>query len=578
MEEVLDVMEHRGVAAAVLICILGFFEASKLRTVEGNGAPRAQLSSILDVNGDWHVHAGDNGGFIEMEIIGELEKVDVKIWPMPVEVVLGEKPLYLDGHTFKFEVANLPSVPDTLAKAFVRYHAIIFSLHAQHSGSSSPALTKLIVTLGSQNEELQYGVDESYMLDVRDSSDSNVAYLEAPTVYGALRGLETFSQLTSYNFTSKSVQIRRTPCFIKDFPRFPYRGLLIDTSRHYQPVTSIKRVLDSMAYSKLNVLHWHIVDEQSFPIEIPSYPLLWNGAYSYAERYTMDDAREIVEYARLRGINVMPELDVPGHAASWGVGYPELWPTSKCIEPLDVSSNFTFDVINGIIEDFRTVFPFKFAHLGGDEVDTGCWERTSHIQNWLNVRNITAKDAYADFVVRAQDIAIKHGYVPVNWEETFHTFSSRLKKETVVHNWFQSGTCAQAVKKGFSCILSDQSSWYLDHLDATWDKFYETEPFSNIENKDEQDLMLGGEVCMWGETADESNILQTIWPRAAAAAERLWSTLEYTKVGHTQAVSRFQHFRCLLNRREIPAAPIFYGSRFAYGRSSPYGPGSCFKQ
>lgn len=154
MEEVLDVMEHRGVAAAALICILGFFEASKLRTVEGNGAPRAQLSSILDVNGDWHVHAGDNGGFIEMEIIGELEKVDVKIWPMPVEVVLGEKPLYLDGHTFKFEVANLPSVPDTLAKAFVRYHAIIFSLHAQHSGSSSPALTKLIVTLGSQNEEV----------------------------------------------------------------------------------------------------------------------------------------------------------------------------------------------------------------------------------------------------------------------------------------------------------------------------------------------------------------------------------------------------------------------------------------
>ncbi|KAG0559247.1 hypothetical protein M758_10G088900 [Ceratodon purpureus] len=569
-------MERGGVVLVVLcvifVCVWG---------VEGNGAPRPKLWSILDEDGEWHVQAGTYG--MERRGVGKEEDGgDVKIWPMPYSVAHGDGTVMLDRGSFQFEfdAGNGSAMPDTLAKAFVRYYDLIFSQHAPRwdASPSDHALVKLVVGLGSRNEELQYGVDESYTLEVPDSSASNVAYLEAHTVYGALRGLETFSQLTTFNFKSKKVQISNTPYVIKDFPRFAYRGLLIDTSRHYQPVSSIKRVLDSMAYSKLNVLHWHIVDEQSFPIEIPSYPLLWKGAYSYAERYTMDDARDIVEYARLRGINVMPELDVPGHAASWGVGYPDLWPASECIEPLDVSKNFTFDVINGIIGDFRAVFPFKFAHLGGDEVDTSCWEQTSHVKSWLNDRNISTKDAYANFVVRAQDIAIKHGYVPVNWEETFYTFASQLREETVVHNWLRGGTCRKAVKKGFRCIMSDQATWYLDHLDAPWDKFYDTEPLLNITDPDEQSLVIGGEVCMWGETVDESNILQTIWPRAAAAAERLWSSLDFTKQGATTALKRFQYFRCLLNRRGISAAPVFYGSSYALGRDSPRDPGSCFKQ
>ncbi|GAB4836057.1 Beta-hexosaminidase 3 [Ancistrocladus abbreviatus] len=112
-------------------------------------------------------------------------------------------------------------------------------------------------------------------------------------------------------------------------PRLPYRGLLIDTSRHYLPLPVIKSVIDSMVYAKLNVLHWHIVDTQSFPLEIPSYPKLWNGAYSTSERYTIADAAEIVSYAQKRGVNVLAEIDVPGHAASWGVGYPSLWPSAN---------------------------------------------------------------------------------------------------------------------------------------------------------------------------------------------------------------------------------------------------------
>ncbi|GJN14425.1 hypothetical protein PR202_gb01248 [Eleusine coracana subsp. coracana] len=131
-----------------------------------------------------------------------------------------------------------------------------------------------------------------------------------------------------------------------------------------------------------NILHWHIVDEQSFPLEIPSYPKLWNGAYSYSERYTMDEAIDIVQYAEKRGVNVLAEIDVPGHARSWGVGYPSLWPSATCKEPLDVSSDFTFKVIDGILSDFSKVFKFKFVHLGGDEVNTSCWTTTPRIESW----------------------------------------------------------------------------------------------------------------------------------------------------------------------------------------------------
>ncbi|KAH9312869.1 hypothetical protein KI387_027904, partial [Taxus chinensis] len=126
----------------------------------------------------------------------------------------------------------------------------------------------------------------------------------------------TFSQLCAFNFMTKNVEISNAPWFILDEPRFAFRGLLIDTSRHYQPVEIIKQIIDSMSYAKLNVLHWHIVDEESFPLEIPSYPGLWKGSYTGWERYTFDDARDIVEFAKSRGINIMAEIDVPGHAES----------------------------------------------------------------------------------------------------------------------------------------------------------------------------------------------------------------------------------------------------------------------
>ncbi|XP_020532041.1 beta-hexosaminidase 3, partial [Amborella trichopoda] len=409
--------------------------------------------------------------------------------------------------------------------------------------------------------QLQFGVDESYRLSV--PASGSPIYAE----------IETFSQLCHFNITTRIVEIHNAPWTIADQPRFSYRGLLIDTSRHYQPLRMIKGVIDGMAFSKLNVLHWHIVDTQSFPLEIPSYPKLWEGAYSPSERYTMSDAKQIVEYAQRRGVHVLAEIDVPGHALSWGIGYPSLWPSSDCQQPLDVSNEFTFKVIDSILSDFSKVFNFKFVHLGGDEVDNSCWLTTPHVRQWLNRHGLNESDAYKYFVLRAQKIAISHGYDVINWEETFNSFGKDLSPRTVVHNWLGGDVAPKVVAAGLRCIVSNQDMWYLDHLDTTWQKFYMNEPFTNITDPKQQALVIGGEVCMWGEHVDASDFEQTIWPRAAAAAERMWTPLNKLAKNPRTVTGRLAHFRCLLNQRGVAAAPLA-----GPGRVAPLYPASCYSQ
>lgn len=472
----------------------------------------------------------------------------------------------------------------TLSDAFERYLTIIFQhqvdvTRIDEEEEGKPWLRKLVVNVSSADEVLQLNTSEEYGLQVpaavADEEESGLAaYLEAETVYGAVRGLETLSQLCVFNFTSKSVEVADAPWRIQDRPRFRYRGLLIDTGRHFQPVKIIKEVLDAMSYAKLNVLHWHLVDEEAFPLEVPSRPKLWEGAYSSQERYTLADAAEVVEYARQRGIHVMPEIDVPGHAASWGRGYPELWPSQTCQEPLDVSNNFTFETVDAILADLRAVFPFELFHLGGDEVDPSCWEHVPRVRSWLKERGLSGRQAYAGFVVRAQQLAAARGWDPVNWEEPFNLFPTALHRRTVVHNWWAPGLAPRIVQAGFRCIVSNQDVWYLDHLDVPWEAFYLNEPLKGVADEAGAELVIGGEVCMWGETVDASDIQQTIWPRAAAAAERLWSPRAAISVGPVLALPRLEHFRCLLNLRGVASAPV--SNRLA--RTAPSGPGSCLWQ
>ncbi|KAH9623305.1 hypothetical protein KSS87_008451 [Heliosperma pusillum] len=515
------------------------------------------------------------------------------IWPLPAHFTSGNDTFTVDPDLSLSFSGN----SDILSDGFLRYKHLIFKHVARFSGrfrflqSSTFDVSVLHIVLHSPDQELQLGVDESYSLEITRKDHMSIV---------GVAKIQTFSQLCTFDYASKSVKIFKAPWYIEDLPRFMYRGLLIDTSRHYLPLDVIKQILDSMTYAKLNVLHWHIVDEESFPFETPSYPYLWKGSYSKWERYTAEDAYEIVKLVSLitwegfftldyvvevdvwvvlvmSGIHVMPEIDVPGHAESWGIGYPDLWPSLTCKEPLDVSKNFTFDVISGILKGKGMFGVGGFGRKRGTcLVSKEGWRQMELGAGGLTDGNMTTKDAYQYFVIKAQEIAISNNWTPVNWEETFINFPSKLNPRTVVHNWLVSGICPRAVAKGFRCIYSNQSVWYLDHLDVPWQPVYDAEPLEGISDATQQDLILGGEVCMWGETGDTSDVQQTIWPRAAAAAERLWSSRESTSSGNKNqtVLPRLHYFRCLLNMRGVQAAPVTN----YFARRPPTGPGSCYDQ
>ncbi|KAG8380724.1 hypothetical protein BUALT_Bualt06G0045700 [Buddleja alternifolia] len=222
------------------------------------------------------------------------------IWPLPSHYTFGNLTLTLDPNlTLRYANANAHSL--IVSEAFDRYKTIIFKHTTTSTLPTTPIsydLTTLTIIVHSHNQQLQLGVDESYSLMVAPRDELSIVgdiTIEANTVYGALRGLETLSQLCAFDYGTKSVKLYKAPWYIQDKPRFTYRGLMLDTSRHYLPIEIIKQVIESMSYAKLNVLHWHIIDEESFPLEVPTYPNLWKGAYTKWERYTTEDAYEIVK-------------------------------------------------------------------------------------------------------------------------------------------------------------------------------------------------------------------------------------------------------------------------------------------
>mmetsp|Transcript_36858 Transcript_36858/g.110490 ORF Transcript_36858/g.110490 Transcript_36858/m.110490 type:complete len:510 (-) Transcript_36858:186-1715(-) len=459
---------------------------------------------------------------------------------------------------------------------------------------SVAAVTSLLVSVKDKAETYpRIDTDESYTLTIPHCGGAGQLF--ASTVNGVLRGLETFSQLVVFDYDAAEYGLTvGLPISISDKPRFLHRGLMIDTARHFLPVKAIMRIVDSMSFAKLNVLHWHVSDTQSFPLQLESRPDLWKGSFSKSERYLKDEVRLVVEHARTRGIRVIPEFDVPGHAASWCVGYPSVCPSDPdCSQPLNVARDDTFNLLEDIIsecvgkatnEDLNSagasssLFPDEFFHLGGDEVNTGCWTKDSEISAWLKSKNMSADDGYAYFVHRASSIAISNGRRPVQWSEVYDHFKTRLDKETIVHIWKSVTNVTEVAADGYDILINvgdSPNNWYLDHLKVPWDKVYENDPCSNIP-VDRPDLcskVLGGHGEMWGETVDASDIEATIWPRAAAIAERLWSPREKTSDAKA-AQHRIEAFRCLLNARGIGAAPV----NNAEARSAPNGPGSCFDQ
>jgi hexosaminidase len=535
---------------------------------------------------------------LTLSVVAGLAGLAQAVWPLPSSAGFGTADVAVEPSPGFFVMKGGAAPPRTLALAFARYQALTFPHHTSAADAKSadakgieglgfPAITSLVLDVGDLDESHpQLGHNETYALDI--GYDGALATLAAPNIYAAMHGLETFSQIVQFDFTTETYHVLQAPVTITDTPRFPHRGLMIDSARHFETLASIRNIIDSLPYAKINVLHWHAVDTQSFPFEVKKYPALRDaGAYSAVEKFSQLDIADIVEYARLRGVRVMVEFDVPGHAQSWCKGVPDICPSATCLTPLNVANPKTFDVIGEIISECTGghsstrgnpagLFPDNMIHLGGDEVNTACWSSTKSIATWLADKNMTADGGYAYFVQKVGQLAIANGRRPVQWSEVYDHFKTDLDKKTIVHVWKAVTNVTEVVANGYDTIVNvgyDSNSWYLDNLNVNWSAVYANDPCAGGMPDDLcAKHVLGGHGEMWGETVDTSDLAQTVWPRLAAISERLWSPKGTTDA--KAALPRIEAFRCLLNRRGIAAAPVNNKN----ARTAPSGPGSCLQQ
>ncbi|HXH67511.1 MAG TPA: family 20 glycosylhydrolase [Candidatus Limnocylindrales bacterium] len=444
------------------------------------------------------------------------------IMPLPAKVERAEGSLMVDeGFRIAFggyREARLDRAGQRFLHQLRRQTGIVLLASNRTTG----AATLEIKTERESKAIQELGEDESYTLDVTPAG----AKLQAANSLGTIRGLQTFLQLIAITPDGFSVPALH----IEDRPRFPWRGLMIDSARHFIPLEVIKRNLDGMEAVKMNVFHWHLSENQGFRAESRKFPKLHeqgsDGLY-----YTQEEIREVIEYARDRGIRVVPEFDMPGHSTAWFVGHPELasggGPYSierkwGVFDPaMDPTDEKTYKFLNEFIGEMARLFPDQFFHIGGDEVNGKEWDANPKVQAFKKSRKIqdnVALQAY--FSGRVQELVIKHKKTPVGWDEVL---VPGVPKTILIQSWRGVDALAAAAKDGYRGILSN--GYYLD-LGWSAARHYAMDPLGGPAaalTPEQRQLILGGESCIWSEYVNAENIDSRIWPRNAAIAERLWS-------------------------------------------------------
>uniref|UniRef100_A0A668ARA9 Beta-hexosaminidase n=1 Tax=Myripristis murdjan TaxID=586833 RepID=A0A668ARA9_9TELE len=460
----------------------------------------------------------------EDELVYEPSKYG-SLWPLPQKVRVSEVSFKLPSASFKIVDAKESSAGPSCSLL-------------QNAYRRSEPLSLLI-----REENCLMSTDELTV-------DQPNAVLKASKVWGALRG-EALNKLPIITYTKPQIR----PC-------------MCNIIRIFSCFTVYLLKQEAMAMNKFNVFHWHIVDDPSFPYLSRTFPQLsQQGAYHpYTHVYTPADVKMIIEFARLRGIRVIPEFDTPGHTQSWGKGQKDLLTPcysgttpSGTFGPVNPILNTTYSFMRQLFSEISSVFPDAYVHLGGDEVDFSCWRSNPDIQNFMEQQGFGQDYSKLEsfYIQKLLDIVTttQKGYMI--WQEVFDN-GVKLKPDTVVHVWMGNRVeeeMQNVTEAGYTTILS--SPWYLDYISygQDWQKYYKVEPLSFKGTEAQKKLVIGGEACLWGEYVDATNLTPRLWPRASAVAERLWSAKEVTDI--SDAYSRLSMHRCRLVERGIPAEPLF---------------------
>lgn len=449
----------------------------------------------------------------------------LNLMPLPARVQSGAGSLAVDS---SFSVAFTGYAEPRLERAgerFLRQLARQTALPLSLKPIKGAKATLVVQTDHASKEIQEVGEDESYILDVSTAS----ARIRASTPLGAMHGLQTFLQLVDVSPDGFAAPV----VTIQDQPRFPWRGLMIDSARHFIPMEVIWHNLDGMEAVKLNVFHWHLSDNQGFRLESKKLPKLHEmgsgGLY-----YTQEEIRDVIAYARDRGIRVVPEFDMPGHSTSWLAGYPEIasgpgpfkideeW---GVMDPaMDPTKEQTYKMLDQFIGEMARLFPDHYFHIGGDEVNGKAWDSNPRIQEFKKEHHYKSNEELQSyFSQRVQKLVAKHGKAAIGWDEIF---VPGAPKDIVIHSWRGPDALAAAAKQGYRGILSN--GYYIDLM---WSaaRHYAVDPLGGAAadlTPEQKQLVLGGEATMWSEYVNGENIDSRIWPRTAAIAERLWSPQE----------------------------------------------------
>ncbi|KAM7269620.1 hypothetical protein ACFE04_025117 [Oxalis oulophora] len=530
----------------------------------------------------------------------------INVWPKPTTFTWPQP--QQATHLSPTFTITAPTTNPYLSAAVTRYLRQILSEHHRPlvppsvNLSTSTPLRTLTITVINLSTPLHHGVNESYTLIIPSTGVS--ATLIAETPWGAMRGLETFSQLVWWEAHSLRVA---AGLYVVDAPLFEHRGVLLDTSRNFYGVEDILRTIKAMSANKLNVFHWHITDSHSFPLVLPSEPeLAAKGSYGSDMQYSAADVANIVRFGLEHGVRVMPEIDTPGHTGSWAAAYPEivscanmfwwpagvLWADRLASEPgtgqLNPLNPKTYQVVKNVIKDVATMFPEPFFHSGADEIVPGCWKADQNIQTFIKYGG-TLSQLLETFINSTHPYITSLNRTVVYWEDVLLDASIKVdsiflpRESTILQTWNNGiNNTKKIVSAGYRAIVSSSDMYYLDcgHGDflgndsqydkqtddkggswcgpfKTWQTIYDYDITEGL-SEEEAKLVLGGEVALWSEQADPSVLDGRIWPRASALAETLWSG-NRNKNGvkrYGEATDRLNEWRYRMVNKGIGAEPI----------------------
>jgi len=473
-----------------------------------------------------------------------------------------------------FELGNQVNLNIKFKDNQVKIYSKIFEAFLNKSGITINAKNNkndnTIIIKKLRNKTLN-GHNEGYLLEIK----NRTIEISASNSSGIFNGLKSLQQLIKTEFLNNNLPLKLKGCKIVDYPRFAWRGLMLDVSRHFFSVEDVKAYIDKMSEYKFNVFHWHLTDDQGWRIEIKSLPKLTEvGAWrvqrygrfgsdrtppkkgekaTYGGFYTQEQIKEVVKYASDRNITIVPEIDVPGHSMAALAAYPELSvkkepkfvsPGSKFAQwndnghfkmlienTLNPTDENVYKFLDKVFTEVAELFPGQYIHMGGDEAYHGYWTEDPNIQKFMKKNNIkNGEELQSYFVKRVEKIISSKGKKLIGWDEILE---GGLAKGATVMSWRGMKGGIEAAKMGHKVVMSPTTFAYLDYeqgdksvenniyASLLLEKAYSFEPVpEGIDSK----YILGGQANLWTEVIPTlSYAYYMAYPRAFAIAETVWS-------------------------------------------------------